>query len=122
MLKGKLKAKKKVTEGRSKAMDDEHNSDGPEEQQPPDQGDPGDAPTPPPDQSPDQPPASGDPGEDAGQSPAPPASPVDRSLVLMVAAIMYTKPGPGSVRDAYQHAKNLIEMLDEDEAADKNAP
>ena len=74
------------------------------------------------DQSPDQPPASGDPGEDAGQSPAPPASPVDRSLVLMVAAIMYTKPGPGSVRDAYQHAKNLIEMLDEDEAADKNAP
>ena len=63
------------------------------------------------------------PGQEAAPAdaptPAPTLTPVDRSLVLLVAAIMFTKPGPGSLKEAYQHAKNLIQMLDDDEAADK---
>ena len=48
---------------------------------------------------------------------APTAISQDQQFVLLLAAIMYTKPGAHGVRDAYQSAKNLVQALRDDEAA-----
>jgi hypothetical protein len=57
-------------------------------------------------------------GLQAAPAPAPAYTPEhldqDEQFLLLLAAIMFAKAGPGSVKDAYQHAKNLVQLLADD--------
>jgi hypothetical protein len=89
MLKGKQKARKVAK--RVKAMENDQIESGGEESQQQDH--------------PPAPDPAADTRPDPRNAPAmPSAPPVDRNLVLIAAAIMFTKPGPGTLKEAYQHA------------------
>jgi hypothetical protein len=38
----------------------------------------------------------------------------DQQFLVQVAATIYSKAGPGTLTDAYQHAKNLVQMAVDD--------
>lgn len=46
----------------------------------------------------------------------------EQQFVLIIAAILYTKPGPHTIEQAYQQAKNLVQTLLDDEPEDEEEP
>lgn len=132
----KKPVKAKTPKGRSTAMNSESRYDDPNEgqregdggetilEEHPDAGKPG-GPHPGKEPYTDNP-ALAPPHVSPQGSGAPPAQPrrgysrsrlnADQQFILILAAIMYTKAGPHTIQEAYQSAKNLTQLLLDEEA------
>jgi hypothetical protein len=60
-------------------------------------------------------PVAPDPPADPDPAPTPKSLNTDQEFLLELAATIYSKAGPGTLMDAYQHAKNLVQMALDDE-------